>query len=400
MSLVYNQDERMLVDTAQSFFAEQSPVSAMRAQRDHPSLLGFDPSINQQIVEMGWNAICFDETYGGLAFGHKGMGGIFEAMGQHLTASPLLSSVVLCGTVLQHFARSNQLSTDQCQLLEDIISGDKRVALALDEQARHQGSQVGLTASSVKDGYQLVGDKVLVMDAHGADALIVAAKIDDDTEMSLFLVPADAGFTHQNLSLIDSRQYSRIGFDGVKVDADSLLGKAGTGQAALEPALDLGRLCLASEMLGACHSLFAMTLEYLKTREQFDAKIGSFQALQHRAAQCFVELELARSTVISGFDLADAISPHQDDTLQQGASQQQSVEQQAAVKAFAMAASLAKWKVGTMADMLTREAIQMHGGIGVTDELDVGLYLKRIRVAQMCLGDGDFHLARFGELSD
>ena len=399
MSLVYNQDERMLVDTAQSFFAEQSPVSAMRAQRDHPSLLGFDPSINQQIVEMGWNAICFDESYGGLAFGHKGMGGIFEAMGQHLTASPLLSSVVLCGTVLQHFARSNQLSTDQCQLLEDIISGDKRVALALDEQARHQGSQVGLTARSVKDGYQLVGDKVLVMDAHGADALIVAAKI-DDTEMSLFLVPADAGFTHQNLSLIDSRQYSRIGFDGVKVDADSLLGKAGTGQAALESALDLGRLCLASEMLGACHSLFAMTLEYLKTREQFDVKIGSFQALQHRAAQCFVELELARSTVISGFDLADAISPHQDDTLQQGASQQQSVEQQEAVKAFAMAASLAKWKVGTMADMLTREAIQMHGGIGVTDELDVGLYLKRIRVAQMCLGDGDFHLARFGELSD
>ena len=388
MSLVYNQDERMLVDTAQSFFAEQSPVSAMRAQRDNPLPLGFDPSINQQIVEMGWNAICFDESYGGLAFGHKGMGGIFEAMGQHLTASPLLSSVVLCGTILQYFARANQLSSDQCQLLEDIISGDKRLALALDEQARHQGAQVGLKACSVNDGYQLCGDKVLVMDAHGADALIVAAKIDDDTEMSLFLVPADAGFTQQNLSLIDSRQYSRIGFNGVNVHADALLGKAGTGQAALAPALDLGRLCLAGEMLGACNSLFAMTLEYLKTREQFDVKIGTFQALQHRAAQCFVELELARSTVISGFDLADAIGTHSTDT-----------EQQAAAKSLAIAASLAKWKVGTMADMLTREAIQMHGGIGVTDELDVGLYLKRIRVAQMCLGDGDFHLARFGELS-
>lgn len=377
MSLVYNEEQRMLVDTAREFLAAKSPVQSQRALRDQNDALGFDPQLWQQMVELGWGAIPFPESLGGLEFGYKGMGAVFEEIGRHLSPSPMLSAVVLSGSLLQTAGSDAQ----QSDWLGGIIEGTKRLALAVDEGGRHDPVKIAFSAKADGDGYCLNGDKVMVIDGIDADGWIVAARTcgtaGDSQGISLFIVPADCeGVVCHRQSLIDARNVARLTFNNARVPASSLLGTADNGMAALDQALDLGRLCLAAEMLGSAEQLFEMTIEYLKTRVQFDVQIGSFQALQHRASWAFVELKLARSTLMAALDAVDSGA---DDMAAQ--------------------ISLAKWKVGQAVDKVSNEAVQMHGGIGVTDELDVGLYLKRIRVAQMSLGDADFHLARYGQLT-
>ena len=374
MNLLYNEDQRLLADSAGEFLAARSPVSRQRALRDEAQVDGFDPLLWQDAVALGWSAIPFPENLGGLDFGCMGLGPIFEAIGCNLSATPLLSSVVLSGSLLHLQGNAQQ----QDRWLSATISGGQRVALALDEQPRHNPAKVALQAVANGDGYSLSGDKYFVIDGVGADAYLVAART-GTAGISLFLLPADApGLTVSPLPLIDSRNHARLHLHQVQVGADALLGAAGSALPALNRALDRGRVCLAAEMLGMSEKLFDMTLDYLKTRVQFDVAIGTFQALQHRAAQLFVELALARSAVMAGLDALDDIS------LSEGERQR--------------LASLAKWKAGQMALKVVNEAVQMHGGIGVTDELDVGLFLKRIRVAQACLGDADFHCERYAAL--
>ena len=387
MSLIYTEEQQMLVDTAREFLAARSPVSAQRALRDRNDALGFEPELWNEMLELGWSAIPFPEALGGLEFGYKGMGAVFEELGRHLSPSPMLSSVVLSGGLLQAAGSEAQ----QQEWLTALISGEKRLALAVDEGPRHNPMAIELSVESTSDGYRLNGDKVMVFDGLGADGWLVAArsslsknggantssKTGDEQGISLFLVTADmAGVSTSRQSLIDSRNIARLSLNDVVVPAENLLGELDQGLPALEQALDLGRLCLAAEMMGAAETLFATTMEYLKTRVQFDVQIGTFQALQHRAAWCYVELELARSTLMAAMA---AVDEGADDAAAQ--------------------ISLAKWKVGQMADKISGEAVQMHGGIGVTDELDVGLYLKRIRVAQASLGDADYHLERYGRLT-
>ena len=368
MSMVYSEDDRMLADTAEEFLSSKSPVAAQRALRDNKSVTGYDPLIWQQMTELGWTAITFPEEIGGLAFGFKGLGAVFESMGKHLTASPMLSSVVLSGTVLQHLANEAQLPW-----LDGIISGEKRLALAIDEQPRHNPSVISCNAIANPNGYILSGEKVIVIDGESPDAWLVAAQYED--AMNLFIVPFSEDVTVKATKLIDSRNYAALSFNNLQLLADARLGQSvdsSESAKALDFTLDLGRLCLSCELLGASKALFAMTIEYLKTREQFGVKIGTFQALQHRAARCFVELELAQSCVMSALSTADTDPEN-----------------------LALSVSLAKWKLSKTADLITSEAIQMHGGIAVTDEMDIGLYLKRIRVAQMLLGDADYHQARY-----
>lgn len=365
MSLVYSEDDRMLADTAEEFLSSKSPISAQRVLRDNASELNYDAEVWQQMTDLGWSAITFPESLGGLAFGYKGLGAVFEVMGKHLAASPMLSSVVMCGSLLQQLANEQQLDW-----LSAIISGEKRLALAVDERARHQPDRIETIATKEGDGFVLNGKKTIVMDGVSPDGWIVSAL--HDGACSLFIVPFSEQVYVKRINLVDSRNYAELNFVQLKLPESALLGSTGHSAAALDYALDLGRLCLSSEMLGASKALFDMTLEYLKTREQFGVKIGTFQALQHRAARCYVELELAQSCVISALSVADDIQAE-----------------------LAPSVSLAKWKVSKVADLITAEAIQMHGGIAVTDELDIGLYLKRIRVAQMCLGDADFHQARY-----
>lgn len=373
MSLIYNEEQRMLLDTAQEFFAERSPVSALRALRDRGDELGFEPALWQEMTELGWTAIPFPESLGGLEFGYTGMGTVFESAGRHLSASPLLSSIVLCGSVLELGGSEAQ----QEHWLGELIAGSKRLALAVDEGARHNPEQIALSANCNDDGFELNGQKVMVVDGLGADGWIVAARTGAASNaISLFIVSAGAeGVTVTRQNLIDSRNIARLAFNQVQVAPDALIGELDQGSVVLNRALDRGRACIAAELQGACESLFQTTLEYLRTRVQFDVPIGSFQALQHRAAWMHVDLELARSTLMAALEALDAGDAQASQLV-----------------------SLAKWKVGQMADKVSGEAVQMHGGIGVTDELDVGLYFKRIRVLQALLGDADYHLNRAAPL--
>lgn len=373
MSMIYSEEQQMLVDTAREFLGDRSPVSAQRALRDRKDPLGFEPELWQEMLELGWSAIPFPEALGGLEFGYKGMAAVFEQIGRHLSPTPMLSSVVLCGSLLQHAGNTQQ----QEEWLTAIISGEKRLALALDEHHHHRPEQISLTAQSGSDGYRLNGEKVMVLDGMQADGWLVAAQL-DKAELALFLVtPEQLGLTCQRQSLIDSRNVARLTFTDLVVPEAQRLNTSDSLVQALDEALDLGRLCLAAEMLGACDALFEMTTDYLKTRVQFDVPIGSFQALQHRCAWLYTELALARSTLMAAMAAVDSGSAERAELV-----------------------SLAKWKVGQMADKVSGEAVQLHGGIGVTDELDVGLYLKRIRVAQALLGDSDYHLARYARLTD
>lgn len=373
MNLRYSEEQRLLADSAADFLAARGPVAAQRRLRDEGSAAGFDPQLWQDAVNLGWSAIPFPEALGGLEFGCMGLGPVFESIGRNLSATPLLSSVVLGGSLL-HLAGDTR---QQERWLPGVIAGGLRLALAVDERARHNPSATCLKAVADGDGYRLDGDKFWVVDGIGADAYIVAAR--QEQGISLFLLPADTpGLSVRALPLIDSRNSARLQLQGVRVGRDALLGKAGGGRDVLDAVLDRGRACLAAELLGIADVLFATTLEYLKTRVQFDVAIGSFQALQHRAARLFVDLSLARSAVMAGLSALDDSSL---DAAQRG-----------------RLVSLAKWKAGDTALKVANEAVQMHGGIGVTDELDVGLYLKRVRVAQACLGDRDFHCERYAAL--
>lgn len=376
--LVYSEEQRLLADTASEFLAARSPVAAQRRLRDEGVAQGFDGALWREMVDLGWSAIPFAEAHGGLAFGCKGLGAVFEQLGRHLSASPLLSAVVLGGGAVECAGNAAQ----QAEWLPAIIAGERRLALAVDETPRHDPAAIALRAVREGEGYVLDGDKAFVADGIGADAYVVAARTAGAAGegIGLFVVAADAaGLAVTPMRTIDARNHAGLSLRGVRVAAAALLGGAGEGAAALDAVLDRGRVCLAAELLGAAQSLFDTTVEYLKTRVQFDVPIGSFQALQHRAAWCYAHLHLARSAVMAGLAAMD------DPGLDAGAR--------------ARLASLAKWKAGDAAHRISREAVQMHGGMGVTDELDVGLYLKRIRVAQASLGDGDFHCERYGRFA-
>lgn len=380
MNLRYSEEQRLLADSTRDFLAARGPVAAQRKLRDEGSANGFDPQLWQDAVNLGWSAIAFPEELGGLAFGCMGLGPVFEAIGQNLSATPLLSSVVLGGSLLHLAGDGGQ----QARWLPGLIAGGLRVALAVDERARHNPLATGLRAVADGDGYRLEGDKYWVVDGIGADAFVVAARTSGATGeaqgISLFLVPADTpGLEVSALPLIDSRNCARLQLRQVRLGRQALLGEEGQGWAVLDAVLDRGRACLAAELLGIAEHLFQTTLEYLKTRVQFDVPIGSFQALQHRVARLFVDLSLARSAVMAGLSALDDVTL---DAAQRG-----------------RLVSLAKWKAGDTAIKVANEAVQLHGGIGVTDELDVGLYLKRVRVAQACLGDRDFHCERYQALN-
>lgn len=380
MNLRYSEEQRLLADSTRDFLAARGPVAAQRKLRDEGSADGFDPQLWQDAVNLGWSAIAFPEELGGLAFGCMGLGPVFEAIGHNLSATPLLSSVVLGGSLLHLAGDGGQ----QARWLPGLIAGGLRVALAVDERARHNPLATGLRAVADGDGYRLEGDKYWVVDGIGADAFVVAARTSGATGeaqgISLFLVSADTpGLEVSALPLIDSRNCARLQLRQVRLGRQALLGEEGQGWAVLDAVLDRGRACLAAELLGIAEHLFQTTLEYLKTRVQFDVPIGSFQALQHRVARLFVDLSLARSAVMAGLSALDDVTL---DAAQRG-----------------RLVSLAKWKAGDTAIKVANEAVQLHGGIGVTDELDVGLYLKRVRVAQACLGDRDFHCERYQALN-
>ena len=377
MPLVLNEEQRLLKDTASEFLSSQAPVEALRKLRDSKDELGYDQPLWQQMVELGWAGITLPEAYDGLDFGFMGLGAVMEESGRRLTASPLFSTVVLGASAIVLGGSEQQKQA----LLPAIASGKTTVALALEESSHHRPAHVATQASESGDGYRLNGQKVSVLDGASADKLIVVARTSgkpgDTDGISLFLIDGKAdGVKRSRRWMADSRALADISFDNVNVRREDLVGEAGKGWAILDPTLDRGRICLAAEMLGGVLECFERTVAYLKEREQFGVKIGSFQALKHRAAHMYTEIELAKSVVLDAFSAID--------------------EGRADVGQMA---SLAKATLNDLYYLVSSEAVQMHGGIGVTDELEIGFFLKRSRMAIQLLGDSGFHRDRYATLS-
>jgi acyl-CoA dehydrogenase len=376
MALVLTDDQKMIRESADGFFKTEAPVAQHRSLRDTADATGFDRGVWAKMAEMGFAGVLVPEQHGGAGFGHVAAGLIMEAMGRNLSAAPMLSTGILGVTALNIAGTPEQ----QAKYLPLIAQGQRLLALAADEAARHSPAHVATTATPSGNGFKLNGVKGFVLDGHVADTLIVAARTGGDGAdkdgITLFLVDAKAaGVDVHRRSMVDSRNAARITLNDVQVDGADVLGPVGGGFAILDRVLDAGRACLAAEMLGVSSESFARTIDYLKQRDQFGQKIGSFQALQHRAAHLFCEVELARSATLkalTALDDGDERAP-----------------------AYA---SLAKAKSGEVAKLATNEGVQMHGGIGMTDDFDIGFYMKRARAAQETFGDIAFHGDRLARI--
>ena len=376
MPLVLNEEQEMLRESARGFLDEKAPVSALRKLRDTNDETGFDRGLWKEMAEMGWAGILVEEDHGGVDFGFVGAGVLAEEMGRTLTASPFLSTSILAATALKKLGTDAQKQAN----LPNIAAGEALYALAVDEHRKHGPAKIAMQAEKHGNGFKLSGDKTFVADGHVADKIIVAARsaggAGEQNGLTLFLVDAKAkGVSVERTQMVDSRNAARIKFDGVEATGDEVLGEVDGGYMALEGVLNAGRAGLAAEMSGSAQQAFEMTVSYLKERKQFGTEIGTFQALQHRAAHLYSEIELAKSAVLKALQDLDA---H-----------------------YGMAGpicSLAKAKAGDVAKLASQEAVQMYGGIGMTDEFDIGFYMKRIRVAQEMFGDAAFHADRLAQM--
>ncbi len=378
MAMILNEEQTMLKDSAKDFCATNAPIGQLRKLRDEENPDGFDRGTWGSMVELGWAAIPWSEDHGGLAFGYKGLGVVTEESGRTLTASPLYASVWVGGTLINLGGSAEQ----KAELLPQLAAGELLLALALEESHKHDPYGIQTTASATDDGYVLDGNKTFVLDGHVADKLIVAARtsweVGSREGISLFLVDREAnGVSVTRTIMADSRNAANVKLDAVKVGNDALLGTADTAADTLDQALDIARIGLSAEMLGGIQECFERTVEYLKERKQFGVAIGSFQALKHRAADMFCEIELSKSCVLEALTALDEQRDRDE---------------------VAKLASLAKAKVGETYNLVSREGIQMHGGIGMTDEFDIGFFIKRAAVAEQTFGDVNFHRNRYGEL--
>ena len=376
MAMLLTDEQNMLRDAARGFLQASAPIDQLRRLRDEVSSDGYDRDTWKSMAEMGWSGVLIPEDHGGVAMGHVAAGVIAEEMGRTLTASPFLSTAVMGAIAVAGYGSASQRE----QWLSKIADGTTNVAVAVDEDRSHSPGLVTTSAQASDRGFRISGGKSFVADGHVADLILVSARssggVRDENGISLFLVPRDcAGLTIERQMMVDSRNSATVQFDGVEVDFDALVGEVGAGYPVLEHVLDAGRACLAAEMLGSAQECLAQTIDYLSTRRQFDRTIGSFQALQHRAAHLFTEIEIGRSAVMRALQALDAASNDRQ-----------------------LIVSVAKSKVGRVAQLAAQEAIQMHGGIGMTDEFNIGFFLKRVRVAEALYGDANFHADKFARM--
>ncbi|MBT8145910.1 MAG: acyl-CoA dehydrogenase family protein [Gammaproteobacteria bacterium] len=376
MSLVLNEDQRMLKEAALGFCRENVPLSVLRGLRDSNDPIGYDQQIWRQIVKLGWTGMTIPEAYGGFEFGYSGLGIVLEASGRSLLNSPLISTVLLSATAINLGGSEVQKQ----EHLPSVVSGEKVLALAVDEKPHHKPVSVQTLAEADGDDFLLSGRKVLVLDGHIADSLVVSVRTsgsaDDEVGISLLLVKTESdGVTIERNHMVDGRNAATVTLENVRVGADALLGELDRGYPLLEQVLDVGRIGLAAEMLGSMQEVFERIIEYFKQREQFGVQIGAFQALQHRAADMHCEIELCKSAVLAALSALDSGSDQVPEL-----------------------ASLAKAKCSEVFFTISNEGVQMHGGIGMTDEFDIGFFLKRARVAQQLLGDQVYHRNRYATL--
>jgi alkylation response protein AidB-like acyl-CoA dehydrogenase len=370
------EEQEMLRDSAKGWVTDHSPVSAMRKIRDSGSEIGFDPATFKSIAGMGWTGVVIPEDFGGSDFGYRSMGVVLEEFGRKLVAAPLIGSAIGAASAISLGGTDAQKS----EWLPKIADGSGIAALAIDEGPRYAPEKIALAATKKGNGYSLSGNKTFVLEGLAANVLVVAARTSgkptDEKGVTLFLVPANAkGLSRKRRELIDSRGYADLKFDNVEVGADAVIGQADNGNALLTKVLDRVYASIAAEEVGVALQAFETTLEYLKTRVQFGQVIGTFQALQHRAANLFTQIQLARPTVDEALTSIDADAPDVSEM-----------------------ASLAKATANDLVNYVTREMIQLHGGIGMTDAHDAGFYIKRARTLEASFGSSAYHRERFARL--
>jgi len=369
MALVLNEEQSMLRDSARGLISDKAPVSHLRQLRDTSDATGFSRDLWRAVAEMGFAGLLVPESFGGSGLGCVEAGVVMEEIGRTLMPSPFLSTAVLAASALSRGGSAAQQSAH----LPKIADGWLLAAFAIDEGAKHRPLRTSMQAVRSGNGFRLNGAKAFVVDGHTADLLIVAARTagaaGERDGLTLFLVDAKAnGIAIERTAMVDAHNAARIVFGNVEVDADGVLGEVDQGDRLLQGVLNIGRGAVASEMVGLSEEVFGRTVGYLKERKQFGKSIGEFQALQHRAAQLYIDIEITRAAVLKALQTLDG-----------------NFEDAAA------AVAVAKARAGSTATLAVQEGVQMHGGMGMTDQFDIGFFMKRARVCQELFGDSNFH---------
>ena len=375
MALVLTEEQSMLRDSARGFIGDRAPVAHLRNMRDQRDAVGFSRDLWKEFASMGFAGILVPEEHGGSGLGHVEAGVVMEEIGRNLTPSPFLATAALGASALLKAggARAGEL-------LSKIAAGDLLTALAVDERAKHGPHKIETEAKRSGNGFVLKGAKTFVVDGHVADLLIVVARTsggpaDKDGVTVLLVDPKAKGVSVERTIMVDAHNAARVTFDGAAVDADAVLGEVDNGGKLAAAILDVGRACVASELVGVSEEAFGRTIAYLRDRKQFGKAIGEFQGLQHRASHLYCELEVTRAAVLKALQVLD----------------------ESADKAAPFVA-LAKARACVSTNLAVQESVQMHGGIGMTDVHDAGLYLKRARAAEAAYGGASYHRDRYAQL--
>jgi alkylation response protein AidB-like acyl-CoA dehydrogenase len=376
MSLILNEEQLLLQETARDFVQERSPVSALRELRDTEAADGFSRPLWKEMADLGWAGILIPEELGGAGLGYAELGVVLEEAGRTLLVHPFFSTVLLGGNAILLAGDE----THKKDILPGVATGDRIVALAHQEVGRFDPYRVNTRAEVAGKGYRISGEKIFVLDGHVADSFVVVARTSGETRdrdgLTLFLVDGKApGLSATRTIMVDSRNAAGVRLNGVEVDRSRVIGSVDRGADVLDAVFDRATIGLCAEMLGSFQEAFDRTLGYLKERKQFGVPIGSFQALKHRAGVMFCEIELARSVVM---DALHAIDENRQDVP--------------------ILASVAKARCSDTFVLIGNEAVQMYGGIGMTDEEEIGFFLKRARAAEQTLGDAAYHRDRFAKL--
>src|SRR5712672_4298879 len=369
MALVLNEEQSMLRDSSRGLISDKAPVAHLRQLRDGKDATGFSRELWRAFAEIGFSGLLIPEDFGGSGLGCLEAGVVMEEIGRTLMPSPFLGTAVLAASVLSRGGSAGQKS----EHLPKIADGSLLAALAIDEGAKHRPLQTKMVAVRSGNGFRLSGAKAFVVDGHTADLLIVAARTagaaGEHDGLTLFLVdPKSKGIETERTAMVDSHNAARIEFSNVEVNADGVLGEVDQGGPLLEGVLNIGRGAVASEMVGLSEEVLSRTAGYLKERKQFGKLIGEFQALQHRAAQLYIEIEITRAAVLKALQTLDGNFDN-----------------------AGAAVAVAKARAGSTATLAVQEGVQMHGGMGMTDQFDIGFFMKRARVCQELFGDSNFH---------
>ena len=365
--MLLSDDQKMLQETAASFLGEQGAIATqLRRLRDSGDSDAFDRGLWRQFGELGLTGIAIPESHGGLGLGATEAALVLEEVGRNLTPSPFLTTALAATHAIAGTAHAERW-------YPGVLAGEAVLAMAVDEGAHHAPDRIALDAKRQGNGFVLTGRKQFVVHGAAADMIVTAARTEGG--ITLFAVPKGAAAV-ADVTLADGSKAARLKFDQVALDADAVIGTVDGGSAPLSRALDAGRAGAAAELVGVAAGASAMTFDYLRTRRQFGKAIGEFQALQHRAAHLYGEIEIARAAALKAAQLLDSGDERAE-----------------------LFVSVAKAKAADAASLVVREGVQMHGGIGMTDEHDVGLFMKRAAVLGELFGDLHYHRNRVADLS-